>query len=86
MSGLVYALAVNVWMVFISRGLIGACGGLAIPALHTYLGEMGSVMDDIRKKRGKEPRKFSVYIAFSFILNGGFLVAFGEYDYALCNA
>jgi MFS family permease len=75
-SGALYALAVNVWMVIVARGLMGASGGLSIPALHTYVGEMGSVMDDVREKQGVKPRKFSVYIAFSFIMNGGFVVAF----------
>ena len=77
-SGVIYALALDIWMVLIARGLLGVCGGLCLPALHTYMGEMGSVMDNIREKQGKRPRKFTVYIAFSFILNGGYVVAFGE--------
>ena len=60
-----------------SRGIMGMGGGLSIPALHTYMGEMGTVMDQVRERQGKKPRKFSVYIAFSFIMNGGFAVAFG---------
>ena len=61
---------------------MGFGGGLSIPALHTYIGEMGSVMDQIREKKGKKPLKFTVYVAFSFIMNGGFVVAFGEYVHA----
>ena len=49
-----------------------------IPSVHTYIGEIGSIMDDERKERGKKPLKHVLYIAFSFILNGGFVVAFGK--------
>ena len=77
-GGAVYALAVNVWMIFLGRGMCGLSAGLCVPILHTYIGEMGTVMDDIKKKRGKKPRKFTLYIAHSFIMNGGFLVAFGK--------
>ena len=78
LGGILYALAVNLWMVFIGRGLLGAAGGICIPTLHTYIGEIGSVMDDLRKKQGKKSRKFTLYVAFSFIMNGGFIVSFGE--------
>ena len=77
-SGTIYALTVDIWMLLLGRGVLGFGGGIGVPALHTYLGEMGSVMDQLREEQGKTPRKFSVYIAYSFILNGGFLVAFGE--------
>ena len=77
-GGTMYALAKNVETVWFGRGVIGAAGGLCIPALHTYIGEMGTLMDDIRRKQGKKPRKFTLYIAFSFILNGGFMVSFGK--------
>lgn len=77
-GGILYALAVNVRMVFLGRGLCGLSGGLSIPALHTYIGEMGTLMDDIRKKQGKKPRKFTLYIAHSLIMNIGFIFAFGK--------
>ena len=72
-----YALAVNVWMVFIAHGLIGA-GATCAVVIHTYIGEMGTVMDDIRVKQGKKPRKYTLYIAFSFVLNVGNLASFGK--------
>jgi MFS family permease len=77
-SGTMYALSGDVWVLMISRGVMGMGGGLSIPALHTYMGEMGTVMDQVREKQGKKPRKFAVYIAFSFIMSGGFVIAFGE--------
>ena len=76
-GGIMYALAVNVWMVFIAHSLIGV-GAASAAVVHTYIGEMGTVMDDIRMKQGKKPRKYTLYIAFSFILNGGYLVVFGK--------
>jgi MFS family permease len=76
LGGIIYAIAVNVWMVCIGRGLLGAAGSICIPTLHTYIGEMGIVMDDLRKKQRKRPRKFILYIAFSFMMNGGFVVSF----------
>jgi MFS family permease len=76
LGGIIYAVAVNVWMVCIGRGLLGAAGSICIPTLHTYIGEMGIVMDDLRKKQRKRPRKFILYIAFSFMMNGGFVVSF----------
>ena len=81
-SGTVYALSMNLWMVILSRGLIGASSGLILPSLHTYLGEMGSAMDDKRGNQGKKPRKYLLYIAYSFVLNCGFLVGFGECIYS----
>ena len=80
-SGTVYALSMDIWMVILSRILLGVSSGLILPSLHTYLGEMGSAMDDQREKQGKKPRKCLVYIAFSFVLNGGVVVAFGKYMY-----
>ena len=80
-SGTVYALAVDVWMVILARGLQGAAGGIVLPSLHTYIGEMGSMMDNKRAKQGKKPRKFILYIAFSFVLNSGFVVAFCKWLY-----
>jgi MFS family permease len=83
-SGTMYALSGDVWVLMISRGVMGMGGGLSIPALHTYMGEMGTVMDQVREKQGKKPRKFAVYIAFSFIMSGGFVIAFGEYFINVC--
>lgn len=74
-GGAVYALAVNVWMVYIGQGLIGA-GVTCATTIHTYVGEMGTIMDHIRVKQGKKPRKFIVYAALSFLFTGGYLIAY----------
>ena len=76
-GGIMYALAISVWMVFIAHGLIGA-GNASAAVVHTYIGEMGTVMDDIRVKQGKKPRKDTVYLSLSFIINGGYVSAFGK--------
>ena len=79
-GGVVYALADNVWMVFVGLGLIGAGIAFSAGTVHTYIGEMGTVMDDIRKKQGKKPRKFVLYLAYSFMLNGGVVIPFSKCD------
>ena len=81
-----YAMANSVWIVFAARGLMGAGVSFGASAIHAYLGEMGTMMDDIREKQGKSPRKFLLYIGFSFTLNGGMVVPTGEltvYDQCL---
>lgn len=75
-GGIVYASVESVWMACIGYGLIGAGASLCSITVHTYLGEMGDVMDEIRKKQGKKPRKFLLYIAYSFVLTGGFILPF----------
>ena len=77
LGGGVYALAHNVWVAFVGQGLMGASVAFGASTAHTYIGEMGTVMDNIRKKQGKKPRKYLLYIAFSFILNGGFVLPYG---------
>jgi MFS family permease len=74
-GGVVYGLARSLWVAFVGFGLFGMGSALASVTVHTYMGEMGTVMDDIRKKQGKKPRKYILYVAFSFVVNGGFLPA-----------
>ena len=83
-GGVIYGLSQAVWIVFVGFGLIGAGASLGSATVHTYIGEMGTVMDNIRKKQGKKPRKFLLYIAYSFMLNGGFVIPFGKFSKALC--
>ena len=85
-GGVIYAVAVNVWMIFIGRALFGAAIGICSPTVHTYMGEMGIVMDNLRKKNGKKPRKDTIYVAYSFMTNCGYFVAFGEWQHiSVCN-
>ena len=77
-GGGLYALAQSVWVAFLGRGLTGAGIQFGAATLHTYLGEMGTVMDKIRERQGKKPRKFTLYITLSFALNAGFAVPYGK--------
>lgn len=77
-GGIVYGLAGSVWMVFIGYGLFGAGASFGAATVHTYIGEMGTVMDRIRRTQGKKPRKFALYIAYSFLLTAGVAVPFGK--------
>ena len=52
------------------------CGITSTVVVHTYIGEMGIRMDDVRRKERKTPIKNALYIALSFVLNGGYVVTF----------
>ena len=75
-GGMVYALARSVWMAFVGYGLTGAGVSFGTITIHTYMGEMGDIMDEIRKKQGKKPRKFLLYNIYSFTLTGAFMFPF----------
>lgn len=75
-GGVVYALAESVWVVFVGYGITGAGVAFGVVTVHTYIGEMGDMMDEIRKKRGQKPRKFLLYIIYSFTMTGGFILPF----------
>ena len=77
-GGALYAVAENIWIVFLGRGLMGGAASFCAAVVHMYIGEMGTIMDEVREKQGKRPMKFAVYIAYSFILNGGFAVPYGK--------
>ena len=77
-GGVIYAMAESVWAAFLGYGICGAGGAFCSITIHTYVGEMGDVMDEIRRKRGKKPRKFLLYNIYSFILTAAFVVPFGR--------
>ena len=77
-GGVVYGLARSVWMAFVGFGLIAAGSSIGPMTIHTYMGEVGTLMDDIRKKQGKRPIKPAIYVCFSFLLNGGYLLSLSE--------
>lgn len=79
LGGAVYALAGSVWMAFIGRALMGAGTQFCASSIHSYIGEMGTVMDDIRKRQGKKQLKFTLYIVLSFMLNGGLLIPYCKF-------
>ena len=77
-GGAVYALAMDVWMVILARGLMGGAALFSLSVVHTYIGEMGTVMDEIRKKNGKSPMKSNLYIVLLVSLCGGGILTFGK--------
>ena len=81
-GGALYAVAENVWIVFLGRGLMGGAASFCGTVVHMYMGEMGTIMDEVRVKQGKRPMKFAVYIAISFMLNGGYILPYGQYNIA----
>ena len=76
-GGAIYAVASAGWIVILGKVVIGGAGSFLV-LVHTYIGEMGTIMDRMRSKKRKRPMKFVLYIALSFILNGGYLVTFCE--------
>ena len=76
-GGATYALAGSILTAFIGRGLMGAGVQFCVSVVHSYIGEMGTVMDDIRKMEGKKQLKFTLFIVLSFIMNGGLLLPYG---------
>lgn len=78
-SGVLYGMANTVWMVILSRGLMGCGAALACLTEFGYIGEMGTRMDEIRSRQGKRPMKCALYVAYSFTYNITFILAFGMY-------
>ena len=77
-GGAVYACAVEVWMVMLARGLTGSAALFCSSSLQTYVGEMGTIMDKIRERKGKQPMKHVLYIMIMFATNGAMASLFGE--------
>ena len=57
-------------MVILARGVMGSASMFVAAVLHTYIGEMSTTMDEIRKKKGKGPMKQVLYIVVMFTTNG----------------
>ena len=62
LSGVVYATATDVWMVILARCLMGSATMLFSSVVFTYIGEMGTIMDQVRQKKGKPQRKNLLYL------------------------
>ena len=76
-GGVFYGQATSVWMVVVGRGLMGVGAAFADVTTNSYIGEMGTKMDEIRERQGKKPRKYALYVAYSFVMNGTFIMTFG---------
>ena len=77
-GGALYASATEVWMAMLARGMMGGAGLFAASVLYSYIGEMGTIMDEIRKKKGKRPLKNVLYMAAMFALNGANVLVLGK--------
>ena len=77
-GGVLYASAIGVWMVILARGMMGGAGLFVSAVLHSYIGEMGAMMDEIRKKKGKKPLKNVLYMAVMFSINGANVLVLGK--------
>jgi MFS family permease len=78
-GGALYASATEVWMAMLARGMMGGAGLFAASVLYSYIGEMGTIMDEIRKKKGKRPLKNVLYMAAMFALNGANVLVLGKF-------
>ena len=79
LGGAIYALSTEGWMLVLGYAMMG-CGVGVTATIHTYIGEMGSKLDDLRRKRKKKPIKYIFYIMYSFFSNGGFFVVFCKFQ------
>ena len=61
-GGVVYATATDVWMVILARCLMGSGAMFFSSIVYTYIGEMGTIMDQVRQKKGKPSRKNLLYL------------------------
>ena len=80
LGGVLYALAVQGWMVIVGRFLSGFACTILTVLIMSYIGEIGTKVDEVRKKRGKKYLiKDTLYVSYSFLLNIGSLLTYGEY-------
>ena len=77
-GGIIYALTTKIWMLIVANFLIGCTTSCAV-IIHAYIGEFGIKLDESRIKKKQKPIKFALYIIFSFILNGSFIVSSSKF-------
>ena len=73
-----YALAEHVWMVLVGISLHGAATAFNVLMLLTYMGQMGELMNDMRRKEGKRLLKFLMYCGVTLSFTGGVIIPFGR--------
>ena len=78
-GGVVYALATGGWMVKAGRFLSGFACTMGAVLQTSYIGEMGTRVDEFRKKRkkGRQLRN-TLYIMYAFVVNFGFVITYGK--------
>ena len=78
-GGVIYALADQGWMVIVGRFVSGFACTISAVLQTSYIGEMGTKVDQVRKRRGKKYLiKDILYIAYSFLINIGYFLTYGE--------
>lgn len=77
-GGLLYALAINGWMVIVSRFISGVSVGLGVVFTQSYIGR--TVGNAPRKGRNK---KELLFILYSITVNISYIVATGKFVYHL---
>ena len=74
LGGVLYALAVQGWMVIVGRFLSGFACTILTVLIMSYIREIGTKVDEVRKKRGKKYLiKDTLYVSYSFLFNIGSL-------------
>ena len=78
-GGIVYALATGGWMVIAGRFLSGFAVTMGVVLQTSYIGEMGTRVDEFRKKirKGRQLRT-TLYIMYAFVRNFGYVITFGK--------
>ena len=78
-GGIVYALATGGWMVIAGRFLSGFAVTMGVVLQTSYIGEMGTRVDEFRKKRKKGRQlRTTLYIMYAFVVNFGYIITFGK--------
>ena len=77
-GGVVYALSTNGWMLFAGRFLHGIASTMGAVLENTYIGDMGTKVDNIRKKLNKRTLKDILYVVYSFQISFNMFIAFGK--------
>jgi len=78
-GGIVYALATGGWMVIAGRFLSGFAVTMGAVLQTSYIGEMGTRVDEFRKKRKKGRQlRTTLYIMYAFVVNFGYIITFGK--------
>jgi len=78
-GGIVYALATGSWMVIAGRFVCGFACTMGDVLQTSYIGEMGTRVDEFRKKRKKGRQlRTTLYIMYAFLVNFGFVITYGK--------
>ena len=81
-GGVIYSLATAGWIVIISRLLSGFASTMGEVFQTSYIGEVGTQVEEFKKKGGKKSHlKDVLYVLFAFTTNGGVVFALGKSNF-----